>query len=316
MKKLYSPFIALIAILVTSCGGFEKPEVVREVLIKELPSKTWLTTKISMKSSTEYTSLVEAGMVQRINFYDNTSYYKFTDAAWPFVVSYIPGDYQGYGEAEVASHYITDYTITKMDFVGSEEITAHVDVIYAVNEFLSNESKKSLADINPTSELCYGANYTRSAKIKLKKYDDGWHIDRDSKEAIEKLVTGTDSLKLRSTPDSAKVCFTYAGVRIKSYLVYDDDGSLSKHDPLKELNFSGEKPHSNVKIVIIGNLDNITLLVSEPQNGNRGLIEKKFDLKDSAEFVFPAACDQIKIDLRSSDGKILYQDFMEFSCGG
>jgi len=318
MKKLLS--LCLITILLSSCGLLQSPEAIHEVLVKELPNKTWLTTKIPMNSSTEYTSLTASGLLQRINFYSNTSYYKLTEVGWPFVVNYKEGDYQGYGEAEVATHYITDFNITKMDFVGTEEVTAYVDVTYAVTEFIADrpETKNLLAGSDPVSELCYDVTHVKSTQIKLRKYDDGWHIDRDSKEAVEQLVQSTEGLMVRQTPDTTntKVCLPYSSLRVQSSLVYDDDGGLSTQDPLKELDFSGDRPFSNAKLVITGNVNSATLRITEIDNDNKVLIDKNFNLAGSVEFVFPVECERLKIDLKSNEGKILYQDFMNFSCGG
>jgi hypothetical protein len=317
MKNLLLP--AILMIILSACKKeLLTQESAQDIVQKELPTDIWLTTAYSMKVKGVYASPVTAGLLQPINFYDNMTLYKLTDTGWPLVARFKQGEYQGDAEAEVYTHYIAGYKIKSLEAGDVDELTATVEVIYGITEFAGGARGRKKTSPNNETEVCYDAAYAKTIRIKLRKYNDGWHLDSERKPVVVKSIQSADSLVFDPRNTSVKACLTLPEIRIKSFLVYDEDGSLSNFDPLKEDNFNGIKPHSNAKVVIIGNMKDVSFTVTnaDTKGAENVLFNKHFDLKDSVEFIFPGYCDRLRLDLQSGDGKVLFQDYMNYSCGG
>jgi hypothetical protein len=319
MKNLLLFTIVILMMAASACKNqILTNESAQDVLRKELPVSIWLTTTYPMKVKGAYTSPVMTGLLQPINHYDNATFYKLTNNGWPLVVRFKEGELQGYEEAEVYTHYIEGYKVTDFEQDGADEVTAAVEVVYVVTGFIGGSPGKKNATSDGEIEICYDAVYTKTIRVKLRRYNDGWHVDNDKKPAVVKSLQSADSLVRDPANTFKKACLTLPRVQIKSFLVYDDDGSLSNFDPLKEDNFNGIKPHGNAKVVIIGNLRNVSFTITnvDAKDDDSIILNKHFDLKDSVEFVFPGYCDRLRLDLKSDNGSTLFQDYMNYSCGG
>ncbi|GHN02136.1 hypothetical protein WSM22_36250 [Cytophagales bacterium WSM2-2] len=311
MKVKLSNSLLLITIAgaaLLSCKEKLQPEAVHEILLKELPSKTWLTSEFKLIVMGRY-SAADQGVLESTGVYDNQSYYKVTPKGWPFIVNY--NRTEG-GTIEATTHYVTDFKINSVEMINASEALAEVSVIYALTEFAGDGPGKKDVDESNKKEIerCYLGVYSKLISMKMKKTADGWHVDNESKTEIIDQVQHLGITRFNPSLEAgaAEACLHFLSLQVRAYAIYDDNEVLAFD---KAPSYS-DKQYSQIKIVLEGNLKGASLSVVAR---GEDLVRKVFDLNGSAEFIFDAGCGGTEIDIRYNENRSRYFDILHVQCG-